>query len=347
MNLWSMRPDGSDPTAHTDADGIDLREFAADAGRAVYRRGADLHLLDLASGDDRVVPIALRSDFDQTRERWVHDPMDWLTHASLSADGARVALTARGQVWIAPTGGAGRLVPLAAAGVRYRQGTLSADGSVIALGDGTGEVELWRLPGDGVGEGRALTSTGSVLRRQIAPSPSGDHVAHTDNDQRLFLLDVNSGADEQIDESPIDRPADLAWSADGRWLAYTVPASNMVRIVRLYDTATGRRIDATTDRAASYSPTFSHDGRWLYVLTDRHFETVVRNPWSPLWSEPFFDEADRDHGHLAAARRPLPVRAPLRAAPRAPEGRARRRKGAQAQAPQARPGRRRDRSGTA
>jgi tricorn protease len=289
MNVWSMLPDGTDPRQHTRATELEVRELAVDQGRLLYRQGADLYLMDLASGEARLLPIGLDSDFDHMREQWVEDPFSWITGASLSADGSEVVITARGQAFVVPTE-RGRLVTLQEPGVRYRNARFLRDGSLLVASDAPGEVELYRLPGNGVGAPERLTTDGHVLRRDAVPSPTGRHVAHTDQDFGLFLLDLQSRTNVEIDRNEIERPGDLAWSEDGRWLTYTVIAPNLAPTVRLYDTVTRTRLEATTDKASSYSPTFSHDGDWLYFLTDRRFETVVRSPWSPLWSEPFFDE---------------------------------------------------------
>ena len=45
----------------------------------------------------------------------------------------------------------------------------------------------------------------------------------------------------------------------------------------------------TSDRYDSYSPTWSSDGRFLYFLSDRNFESLVTSPWGPRQPEPFFD----------------------------------------------------------
>jgi len=98
MNLWSMTEDGKELEQHTFHKSFDVQTPALSGGKIVYQLGADLHLFDIASGKDRLVPIELASDFDQTREKWVKKPMDYLTSAHLSPDGERVALTARGHL---------------------------------------------------------------------------------------------------------------------------------------------------------------------------------------------------------------------------------------------------------
>src|SRR5262249_24690117 len=99
MNLWSMAPDGKELRRHTEHRGWDLASPSLHDGRVAYQLGADLRLLDLRTGQNGVVRITLDSDFDQTRERWLPRPVEFLTSAHLSPDGGRVALTARGQVF--------------------------------------------------------------------------------------------------------------------------------------------------------------------------------------------------------------------------------------------------------
>ncbi len=120
MNLWSTAPDGSGLRQHTRHAGWDVKSPDSDGDRVVYQLGADLHLHDLATAADRRLEVTLASDFDQRRERWVDKPMEYVTAAHLSPSGDRVALTARGQVFVAPVE-PGRLVAAGRArGVRFR-----------------------------------------------------------------------------------------------------------------------------------------------------------------------------------------------------------------------------------
>ena len=59
MNIWSMREDGSDLQQHTEHLDFDVRQPYQQAGRIVYHRAGDLWLYDIATGENRVVPITL------------------------------------------------------------------------------------------------------------------------------------------------------------------------------------------------------------------------------------------------------------------------------------------------
>jgi tricorn protease len=291
MNVWSMSPDGGDLKQHTRHSGWDVAGASLHDGRVAYQLGADIHVFDLAAGKDRIVSIALDSDFDQTRERWVKDPMDYLSSAHISPDGNRVALTARGRVFVAPHR-QGRLVEATVQeGVRYRDARFMPDGkTLLAMSDQTGEVELWTLPANGVGAPRQLTRDGEVLRWEGIPSPDGRYVAHHDKNQQLFLYDVEKKENQKIDKSRLDSFESLRWSPDSKWLAYAAMAENQFRQVKLFSVAESRIIPLTTDRYDSYSPAWPPDGKWIYLLSDRNLKTLVPSPWGTYQPEPFLDK---------------------------------------------------------
>ncbi len=241
MNLWSMNADGQGVEQLTHHTAFDVRAPAMSDGRIAYQLGADLRLYDTRAGQDRAIPIRLSSDFDQLRVRWITKPMEWLTSAHLAPDGQHVVLTARGQVFVAPVA-QGRLVDVTRDdGVRYRNARHLPDGShVLALSDASGEVELWRLPANGVGGSQQLTKDADVLRWDAFPSPDGRWIAHTDKNHRLWVYDVARGTNRKVAESPYGNLGDLAWSPDGRWLAFGESAANTFTQLKLYDTESQR-----------------------------------------------------------------------------------------------------------
>jgi tricorn protease len=294
MNIWSMDLDGHDLKQHTKHSGWDAQSPSLSDGRIVYQCGADLWLLDLKSGADAVVPIRLATDLDQMRERWVKPPMDFVTSVYLAPKGDRVALTARGQIFVAPAE-QGRLVEATRApGVRYREARFMPDGkTLLALSDATGEVELARLPANGVGRAEPLTTDGHVLRWEAVPSPDGKWIAHHDKNRELWLLNVESKASTRIATCPDGDFSDLEWSPDSRWLAYVAPGTNTFDRIWLYGVESRAATAFTTDRYDSRSPAWSPDGKWLYFLSDRNLESVVRSPWGSRQPEPFFDRQSR------------------------------------------------------
>ena len=291
MNLWSMAERGGDLKQHTRHSGFDAAWPSVSDGKIAYQLGADIRLFDVSSGQDRPVPIKLVSDFDQLRERWIKTPMEWVTSAHVSPTGDRVLLTARGQLFVAPAQ-QGRIVEATRdKKVRYREGRFFPDGkSLLTLGDQSGEVEFWKVPANGVGDNAQLTTDAKVLRWDGIPSSDGTRIAHFDKDQQLWVYDIASKQNTRIAESGEGDFADVTWSPDGKWLAYTAPDKNQMLRLYLYSPDARRITPVTTDRYDSYSPAWSPDGKWLYLLSDRNFVSVVSSPWGSRQPEPFFDK---------------------------------------------------------
>ncbi len=302
MNIWSMLPDGKDLKPHTTHKGFDAQGGTLHNGRIVYQLGADIYLLDLASGTTRAIDITLDSDLDQMRERWIEKPLDYLTSAHVSPEGDKIVVVARGHVFVIPHR-QGRIVDVTredSGGVRYREArfTTNPDGSesIIALSDKSGEIELWRLDPAGLAAPVQLTTDARVLRWDALPSPDGKLIAHHDKDQQLWVYDVAKNASTLIDTTQVETFDGLTWSPDSRFLAYSTQADNMFRVVRLWSADSGKVSPVTSDRFDSYSPAWHTDSAgasWLFFLSDRTFRTLVASPWGPNQPDPFLDETTK------------------------------------------------------
>lgn len=293
MNLWSMNTNGGGLKQHTHHKYFDVKDPSLDDGHIVYQLGADLHVYDVVMDKDTLLNIAITSDLEQTREHWIKEPMDYLTHVGVSPDGSRVVLTARGQVFVAPVK-QGRFVEVTRKqGVRYRNALFAPDGkSLYALSDETGETEWWRLPINGIGKPEQLTSDSKVLRTSGLVSPDGKWIAYTNKSEELWLFNIADRTSMKIATSEYGEYGDFSWSPDSQWLAFVEPSITFGRIL-LYSLKDKKSTPITTDRADSSSPTWSPDGKWLYFLSDRTFRSSVGSPWGPRQPEPFFDKQSK------------------------------------------------------
>ncbi|WP_374348517.1 S41 family peptidase [Chitinimonas sp.] len=305
-NLWSLQPDGSGAqqlTRHTD---FDVRSASLGQGRVVYQLGADLRLFDLASRQDQVLNIKLLSDYQQTRERWLRQPLQYGTATALAGNGERLALTVRGHVLVAGENKLRRAEVAQPAGSRLRNAVLSPDGKwVYAVCDASGEQEIWQFPADGSGSGKALTQDGDGLRLNIQPSPDGKWLAHTDKKGRLWLLELASGKNTVIDDASKREGGNLqrheydqlSWSADSRNLLFVRPNSNQGRNqLALYSLDRNLTQWLTSDKYDSHSPVFSADGRWLWFLSERQFQLANQAPWGDRNTGPQFSRRSKVYG---------------------------------------------------
>ena len=235
MNIWSIKEDGSDLRQHTFHKGLDINSASLNNGRIVYQLLADLFVYDLAKDSDNKLNIKLTSDFDQMHEKWVKKPMKYLTATHISGDGSTVALTARGQVFVAAVEG-GRLIRATRnESIRYRQARFMPDGkTLLALSDENGEFEFHRLPANGVGKEQVLTRDADVLRYQGVAAPDGKKFAFTDKNYRLWLYDFTKHKAKILAASKIENFYNLAWSPDSRWLAFLSLAENQFAQIKIY-----------------------------------------------------------------------------------------------------------------
>jgi tricorn protease len=294
-NIWSSDANGGDLREHTHHKDWDVRNAALGDGRIVYQLGADVQVLDLASGATRPLKVSLVSDFDQQRTRQIRSPLEALTSTALSAREERVVITARGRVSIAGTGSLRRVEIAIPEGARARDAVFSHDEkSVFAIVDTSGENEIWKFAADGSGKGERLTADGNNHRWALYPSPDGKWLAHTDKKGRMWLLDLATRANTLIDDAGkagVDQHDSAVWSADGRNLAFVRSDTSAQRSqIGLYSVADKQLTFVTGDRYPSTSPAFSPDGRWLYFLSARIFTLTNGSPWGDRNMGPVFDK---------------------------------------------------------
>ncbi|GAB3471494.1 hypothetical protein GCM10027321_43470 [Massilia terrae] len=295
-NLWSSNPDGGDRKQLTQHKDWDVRSAALGDGRIVYQLGADLHVLDIAAGGDRLLKASLVSDFDQQRTRLIRSPLDALTDIEIANKTERIVLTARGHVTVAGLHSQRRVEIAVPEGARARGAVFSHDDKTIyAIVDSSGENEIWRYAADGSGHGEQLTRDGAGNHRwALYPSPDGKWIAHTDKHGRTWLLELASGKNVVIDDAGkvgLERSDQVVWSPDSRNVAFVRAGSAEQRNqIGMYNLDTRDLAFVTTDRYTASSPAFSPDGKWLYFLSARHFNVGNGSVWADRDMGPVFDK---------------------------------------------------------
>jgi len=282
VNLWALDPDRPEaaPTRLTAFTDYDVKYPAAGPDAIVFQHEELLHLLDLATGEVRPVPIDLRSDRVTMRPELVSiEPRSG--SFGLAPGGERLLLEARGELVDVPVA-EGRWRNLTrSAGSREKNAAWSPDGERIAfVSDRTGDEQLYVMPAGG-GTWRQLTD--DVFGMILPPvwSPDGKWLLFGDKFMRLNLVEAKSGKRTVIDQGEYDDAwerwgiLDYVWSPDSRWVAYTRNTGNMHEVVTLYDRERGERHPVTDPLFTSWSPSFSPDGKHLWFLSNRTFAPVM------------------------------------------------------------------------
>ncbi len=269
-NLYSCRPDGADLRRHTDHDDYYARHAASDGRRIVYQCGASIWLFDPAADRTRRLDIEVPAHRTQAARRFV-GAADFLAGFNVHPAGHSLAIEARGKLFsLALWEGAVRRHGAAEVG-RYRFGQWLADGStLVAVSDASGEerIEVFESAG-----GRTLPwNIGRVVALRAAPR--GRRIALANHRNEVLLGDVDSGELKLIDRSEAGRSEELAWSPDGRWLAYPFWTSLRHCAIKVAEIATLRTTLVTQPEFRDWSPAFDPAGKYLYFLSARTFDPV-------------------------------------------------------------------------
>ena len=293
-NIWSMTVDGKDFIQHTKYTDWQVRDAQLNNGRIVFQQGADIKLLNLANFTESTLDIELTSDFTHRREQWVNDPMDYATSTVFSHQGDNVVITARSHVAIASNDGR-RLVQIdSPADSRVRDALLSDDGKwVYGISDASGEQEIWQYPADGSAGAKQLTKDGSTLRTSLSLSPNGRYLVHDDYMGNVWLYDLSRNNNQKIIQNGegLGPYQDIKWSGDSQFIALTKAEIGKQRPqIVLYSINESKAQTLTSDKYESFSPSFSHDGKWLYFLSNREFKATPDSPWGDRNMGPIFDK---------------------------------------------------------
>lgn len=280
QNIWSMDETGGALKQHTKHEEFDVRSANLDNGLIVYQHGANLWILDITSGEYKKIDIQLTSDLSSLQETWIEDPTKYITSVNPSPTGDGVVVTSRGRVFVVPTE-IGLTLSFAEPNgsvVRHRDAVFSHDGqNIIALSDQNGELEFVQFATDRSGNTTPITNDGQMLRYQGVPSSDGKWIAYDDAEKNLFVLNVSTGKSNKV-SSVNEWIKDFSWSPDNQWLAFTQGASNQLYQIKIYNVNDGSVFDLTNDRSNNFSAKWSPDGKYIYLLSDRGFNTLSGKP---------------------------------------------------------------------
>jgi tricorn protease len=272
-NLYSCRPDGTDLRGHTDHADYYARWAASDGRRVVYQCGAEIWLFEPDEDAAHRIPVELGSPRTQRQRRFVPAEAN-LSEIQLHPGGHSIALVARGKafsmaLWEEAVRQLGR-----PQGVRYRLPAWLGDGAALALvSDASGEDGLEVHPAEG-GPPRSLPvdDLGRVV--DLEPSPDGARLAVANHRHDLLVVEVADGAARLLDRSPGGALDGLAWSPDGRYLAYSCAMTRHTRSIKVVEVAEGTVHAVTGPEFRDRYPSWDPGGRYLLFLSLRTFDPV-------------------------------------------------------------------------
>lgn len=284
MNLFVYNTKTGQTEKVTNYTDYDVKFPSSDGNTIVYEHGGYLYRLDPKTRQSEQIHITLNGENVYARTEQKHVANN-LTAVSLSPNGKRLAVTARGEVFDVPVAKGVTRNITRTPGAHERDAEWSYDGKNIAyISDRTGETEIWLEPAEG-GEPVQLTKDNDTYIRQLAWSPDNKTILYTDRKNRIVVVDVASKTKKVLMQNSEAEFRDVAFSADSQWITYTKPASNDLSVVYIYNLTSGKEYPVTEKWYNSSEPTFSSDGKYLIFSSDRDFNPIYgRLEWNHVYT---------------------------------------------------------------
>lgn len=250
----------------------------------VFENGGYIYKLNAETKKAEKLTISLSSDNIYARSE-TKDGSKYVNTLSLSPDGNRAAVTARGEVFSVPVKKGVTKNITRTPGAHDRDGEWSPDGKSIAyISDGTGETEIY-VQNVETGESTQLTKNNDTYIRSFTWSPDSKTIVYTDRENRINEVTVASKAVRTLLQAPLSEPRGVAFSPDSKWITYSRTADNEVDIVYVMNLADKKEYAVTDKWYDSGSPSFSKDGRYIVLSSSRDFNpTYGWKEWNHVYT---------------------------------------------------------------
>lgn len=285
MNIFVYNTKTKQTSKVTNFTDYDVKFPSSHGNLIVFENGGYLYKLDVTNKQPVKIDISLTSDNIYARNE-VKDGNRYLTDASLSPDGERIAMTTRGEVFNVPTSKGVTKNITRTPGAHERDAQWSPDGKSIAyISDATGETEMYLQDAQG-SDPLQMTKDNDTYIRTFAWSPDSKWIAYTDRKNRINLLNVQSKQKTTLIQDSVSEPRDVSFSPDNKWLTYSRIGENNFSIVCVFNLLSKTEYQVTDKWYESSDPVFSKDGKYLVFASSRDFDPIYGSKeWNHVYPE--------------------------------------------------------------
>lgn len=279
QNIWMMPRGGQAKQVTNFTDGRVLwPTISYDGQEIVFERNFHIWKMKTDGGGAREVSITLRGAASSPMIERVALGSQ-IRELSLSPDGKKVAVAARGEIFAASAKDGGDAVRVTTTPAAESYVTWSADSKrLVYSSERNGSMEIFQY--DFTTETETQLTRGSNMDASPVFSPDGKSLAFIRNSRSLMVLDMASKEEREVsklysDPAPLLGGDTVKWSPDGKWLAFLTVSPE----TRSYTNVSVVPATGGTARPISYlansnsgSLVWSPDGSYILFDTSQRTE---------------------------------------------------------------------------
>lgn len=271
LNIWKYNTATKQHTQVTFHKDFDVMWPSGSKNQLVYELGGQLYRLNLDSGLSERVKVNIHFDNPNLFPYYKNVTSDIHSFA-VSPSGKRALFDARGDIFSVPAEN-GIIENLTQTqGVREIFPAWSPDGKYISyISDATGEYEIYLLENRKGAAPKQLTSGSAAWKYQPEWSPDSRYIVYSDRTLKLWLLDIASGRQQEIEHAGASEIRHYAFSPDSEWITWSKESSNGQSAVWVYNIPANRKMQLTDDTFSDGTPVFSKCGNYIFFASNRDF----------------------------------------------------------------------------
>jgi len=286
MNLFVYDLESKTTRQLTEFNVYDIKFPSLGNNAIVFENGGYIYVYDLLTNKLEKVTVFINNDFVNSRNTLV-DASRFINGLSLSPDGKRVLVNARGEIFSLPADKGITYNLTKTSGVHEKNAVWSPDGKKYAwISDKSGEFEIYVKDVAEGSEAVQLTNDRLGFKYHLEWSPDSKKLMWADKELKLYYIDIESKKVTVVDKAEVWEFNQYTWSPDSKWIAYTRPEYENENVIYLYELSGGKKYPVTDGWFNSGQPSFSNDGKYLFFVSDRDFNpTYSWTEWNHSYSD--------------------------------------------------------------
>ncbi|MDD2636083.1 MAG: PDZ domain-containing protein [Bacteroidales bacterium] len=277
MNLFVYDTKTKETNKLTSFSRYDIKFPSLGDNKIIFENGGYIYYYDIDKSKITKLNIKIREDFAASRTV-MKDISSNATNLELAPDASRIVLSARGDIFSTPVHKGITKNITNSSNAHDRNPVWSPNGKYIAyISDKSGEYNIYMHEYDNPATETQLTNFETGYIYKLKWSPDSKNLLWNNKKLSLNSINIETKKITNIHKSIIREIHDYNWSPDSKWIAFTDQDSARVSQIYLYNIEQDKKHVVTTAWYDSFSPVFSHDGKYLFFVSNRDFNPIYSN----------------------------------------------------------------------